>query len=81
MYLQSFQNLSPSIAASWDTLYLFTDCSSVDCRETKYGCCPDIKTPADGPAMAGCGGVFTVVEKVFSMHALRSQTQWFLIFD
>ncbi|KAL9980121.1 hypothetical protein ACROYT_G008665 [Oculina patagonica] len=27
----------------------------VNCWETKYGCCPDGKTAADGPAKMGCG--------------------------
>ena len=26
------------------------------CWESKYGCCPDHKTLADGPRQAGCGG-------------------------
>lgn len=26
-----------------------------NCWDTKYGCCPDSKTAADGPAKAGCG--------------------------
>lgn len=53
-----------------------------NCWDSKYGCCPDRKTLADGPGKAGCGGKSLqhidhkkfVVNKLFNLTKKESSS-------
>jgi len=36
------------------TKFLTTGQSSAACEDSEYGCCQDLKTPAQGPQNEGC---------------------------
>lgn len=48
----------------------FLFCVEEKCWQSKYGCCPDHKTLADGPAKAGCGSKSSVT------HLYYLSSQW-----